>query len=384
MSAAEVGSNPEWRLLELVSIADPGSAAFGEAVEVAASVVDPDELLAQAARHALLPALADFLAEAGLLSLMPHQTQKAVLGALHWNRLKTTAFCAEAIRVTDGLAARGITVATTKGVASHALLYDDRGTRHFGDIDLMVLPEQRHEVAAALTELGYAGGKSFDNRTGELVDLPRSVTAMYRLYPDHLPHFLRLAPESAVPYHMVDIAFSLTWYGTAWQVPMDDALATIQRNPVGFGEPGATVPALTTPYSFLFVVLHLFREGWFARVINEKDARLSQFADVWRFWNRLARAQAAEIIAIMASSGIAPAVAWVCHHVDQLYGSSMVSELELGAYCDPQWLCSASSPDGSLQSWHGQFRRRLRERGAPKLVPAHEAPFAVEAQVQRR
>ncbi|WP_030434524.1 nucleotidyltransferase family protein [Actinoplanes subtropicus] len=379
MDHSTEGPSAAWHLLELVSVADPGTEMFGRAADLGGRIgdggIDPDELLSQAARHALVPILADFLVQAELLTRMPHNVQRHLLGALYWNRHKTAEYVAEARSVAGALQRKGIRVACTKGVVCQQLLYDGRGTRHFGDVDLMVLPDQSAAAAETLFELGYVGGKRIDHRTGELVDIARSLKLTYQLYPDHLPHFFRVPGRAGIPYYMVDVAHSLTWFSSGWQIPMDEALAV--RTEID------GLPALSTPYGFLFVLLHLFREAWFERTIREKDARLTQFADVWRFWHRRGRESADEIIEISGKYGIRPAVAWVAGHVDALYGSRLVDELRVRDLADDRWLRSAGAADGGYLAWDGDMRRRLCDRFTVELRHAPEPPFADAARVLR-
>ncbi|RSM50882.1 hypothetical protein DMA12_01710 [Amycolatopsis balhimycina DSM 5908] len=369
-----------WELLEHISIADPGNEAFRKAVQLAPRVDDPDELLAQAARHALVPALADFLVQADLLRLVPHHAQRHLLGTLHWNRFKTRRHVAEAERVTTAFRSEGVRVACTKGIVCQASLYDGRGIRHFGDIDLMVLPEHRDKAAEVLYRLGYAGAKKYDHRTGELMEISRSVQVMYQLYPDHLPHFFRIpADDEGMPYFMVDVAYNLTWYGSSWQVPMAQVLDEVAGVDSRSASGRVTLPALDAPYGFLFVVLHLFREGWFERTIREKDVRLGQCADVWRFWERFGRDRVADIRKVVAEHALEPAVAWVCRHVDDVYHSTITGELGLDGYCDDDWLHSAGATDGGHLVWQGSLRDRLRGRRPLVLRPGAEPLFAAAA-----
>ncbi|WP_328472980.1 nucleotidyltransferase family protein [Streptomyces sp. NBC_00448] len=381
--ASRIG-DPGWDLLRRISIADPGSAAFDEARALASELPDPDDLLAQAARHALVPSLADFLVQAELLPSMPHHAQRHLLGTLHWNRFKTRRYAIEAARVTAALADAGVRAACTKGVVCQASLYDGRGIRHFGDIDLMVPPEHRDRAAEVLYRLGYTGAKKFDHRTGELLDISRSLQLMYQLYPDHLPHFFRVpADDDGIPYFMVDVAYNLTWYGSSWQILTASALERVVTvNGVPEQDDRAELPSLDTPYGFLFVVLHLFREGWFERTIREKDVRLGQCADVWRYWERLGRDRGDEIRNIITEHFLEPAVAWVCRHVDDVYGSSLTDELALGDYCDDGWLHSAGAVDGGYLVWRGSFSERLRDRRPLLLEPGSEPPFAAAARVR--
>jgi hypothetical protein len=370
---------PEWTLLERVAGAEPGSDEdAAAAVELARDDIDADELVTQAIRHTLAPALADFLIRHDLLGRLDPCVRVHIMGALQWNRHRTRAFAREALRVVEALTDAGVQAAGTKGIVCQALLYDSRGTRYFNDVDLMISPTDAATTTEVMRALGYTNEKRYDLQRDELVAVPRDVHLVYQLYPDHLEPFFRVTGDTADPVYKFDFSFSLTWYRSHWQIPMDEVLR--ERDRVAVLPPtDGTLPTLTGPYGFLFLVLHLFRDTWFYSAILDKDVRLSQVADVARFWRRLGRSQAAAITALVRRHDLGPVVAWVTHHVDAVFGTTMVADLELDAYADPRWLRSASGPDGSFLEWDGDMRHRLWRKGPPELVSAAEPPFGADA-----
>lgn len=375
-----------WEILELIAVADPGDEAFARAVALASTVTDFDTLLVYAIHHRMLPGLAEFLQRTDALPTLPASIRKLLEGALDWNRYRVRLSVDEACSIAAQLRERGITVVFNKGIVCQASLYDARGTRYFSDIDLMVHPDQGLELTRALVELGYVEGKQYDSKQERLVDIPRSTQMIYRLYPDHLPHFHRLAPGTGVPCRRVDVAFSLTWYGSAWQVPIEEALSARVSLPVGAGGPGATpvLPALNPVHGFLFLALHLFRESWFQRNMRATGSpRLTQFADVWKFWLRFARAHAAGLRETIERCHLAPPVAWICAHLDSLYGGDTVGELKLHEYCQPEWLNSAGATSGGYLRWAGDMRSRLRRTLPIELTPATDPPFGAQARGDR-
>ena len=371
--AGETGA--EWRLLELVAQLDGTDAdRTAEAVRLARGSLDTDVLLAQAVRHHLLSALAAFLLDHELMERWPRATRTHLSYTYRWTRHRTRLLVAEAQRIAEVLGAAGIPFACTKGIVYQSLLYGSRGTRYLADIDLMVRPDSRGEVARALDRLGFAAGKYFDHRTDGLVDLARRDIALYAMYPDHLPHFVRLSGDPVTPYYKVDVAFSLTWYGSRWQVPVDAALAGLVEVPVT----GGTLPSLAVPYSFLFAVLHLFREAWFARTMRTSDVRLGQFADVVRLWRGYAAREVGAIGGLIRSLALEPPVAWVCHHADSVFATTMSDALGLGDYGDERWLRSACGSGGEVLDWSGDMRSRLRSALPPAIAPAADPRFAAE------
>jgi hypothetical protein len=363
-------SSAEWRLLTLVCVADEADDRFRRAVELTRDEpFDVDRLVGMAARHGLAPQLGHFLQRSDRGGLLPATSRRHLREALDRNRDRTRKHVLEALHIARRLTAAGLTVAVTKGIAAQATLYDQAGTRSFNDIDLMVLPEQRDRVADVLAGLDYQLGKAYQHRSGRLVDIPRSELLAYRLYPDHLPHLTRLTGDETLPYFVADVAFSLTWHSSGWQVPTADALARPVRLPVQDG----TLPVLDPVYDFLFLCLHLFREGWLAGTITTKDVRLAQFADICRHWERLTCHRREELAATVERHRLAAPVAWVTGHTDQLFDTRITAALGLTACASPDWLGSASVREGEYLSWPGSMSARLAEQGPPTLVP-HPRP----------
>ncbi|MEV2264974.1 nucleotidyltransferase family protein [Nonomuraea africana] len=364
-----------WSLVKCIAVADPGDAAFEQAVDIASSGVDPDLLMGLAARHRLAPAVADFYRSAELKGLLPAGIRQLLFQSLYWNRLRTRAMTTAALEVSEEFGRQGITFAFTKGVVCQATLYDRRGTRYFSDIDIMILPEEQDAVSSALVGLGYQTAKRYDRLADRLYDMPRDELLVYKLYPDHLPHFRRIDRSAPVPDTTIDVAYSLTWYGSEWQIPLAERLA--QRTAVSVGE-GLELPSLDDFTMFLFLILHTFRENWFDRFIATGAPRLTHYADIHRQWNRSVRDRAADAADLISQLSIGPAAAWVCHHVDALFGTTIVSELQLEEYADPAWLNSAAAVDGGYLRWSDDMDARLSGVGRPG-VSCPEPPYATAA-----
>ena len=378
----DTGAAACWKLLELASIHD----VFPVDLDVDSILpeVDWSFLMAAAMRHRLLPRVADFLLRSELMPFPPREYRRALVLALHDNRYRCAEATKEADRVVRALADRGVTVACTKGVGFQVSLYGGLGGRYFDDIDLMIHPEDKDQVAETVLGLGFQANLDHDFQADTLVSLPRQDVAMFRFYPDHLPHFLRPLTGYGFPYHTVDVCFNITWYGAGWQIPMSDVLADLAHVDVPGHDETITLPVLTAPYDFIFTATHLFREAWYERVIARKNIRLGLFADMWRQWHRLTPADVQDLATLVDKHAIAPPIAWVCHHVDQIFGSELVAGLGLDAYCDEAWLHSAGAMDGSCLKWTGSMRDRVRSADPPPLSPAAETRFAADARAARR
>jgi hypothetical protein len=268
------------------------------------------------------------------------------------HRHRAALFRREACVLAQRLAGSVESFAVTKGVALQEVLYHGDGSRWFGDLDVMVARAEADRVGDTLTTLGYRVGE-YDERLGTVRPLTRDEELAYALSPDHLPRRARTLDDVAVPGMNVDVALSLTWARSAWQVPLADALAVTQPVDTRDGR----FPTLVPPYQLLFVVLHLFREAWFE--LTMARIRLSQFRDVWHGWTALSAGERAELARIVARHGVEPPVGWVLGHADRLFGSASVSELGLDEP-DDDWLHSYTGRGDRLGRWSGDMSDRLR------------------------
>ena len=360
--------NKSWRALECISVGEPGSPSFLEAAELLGDPDDHDELLAQAMRHNLVPAVAEFLVCTELIAPVPPRLKLFFVNALHANKRKNQIATEDAVRVHGELSRNGVRGAFTKGIVGHVSLYGGRGVRVFNDIDLMINKEDSEKAPEMMKVLGYEKNKRYDPQVDGLVEMPRKVTAMYRLSPDHIPHFVRLVRDECIPFLMVDFALSLTWHASPWQVPMEEVLRNLNEVHVEYKSSSHALPVLHPSFDFIFTCLHLFREGWVERTVLKSDIRLSQFADVHHSWRRRAASHRDLVSDHISDHGLQLPMAWVCAHTDALFGTTLVEELQLGAYADPEWLRSALGPDGSYRYWSGNIRERLATRSAPTLT----------------
>src|SRR6266540_6902144 len=202
-----------WTLIEALSVLDPDDEkALADTRALIGPRLDVDRLVALAMNHNLLPALGEFLVNQECLGSLPAAMANHLVHTWYGNRHRSRLLVQEAGRVLDALTAEGVPVAFTKGVVVQSTLYGGRGIRHFGDIDLMIRPTDKDRVRETLLSLGFPWAKRFDFRQERMVDRSRQRLALYRLNPDHLPHFSRPTGNGALPVLTVDVAFHLSWF----------------------------------------------------------------------------------------------------------------------------------------------------------------------------
>lgn len=355
------GEDQSWELLKSIAIGRQGNAAWADAEgRIHAGEFDHDALIGQAVRHTLVETTAAFVKALDERPALPNRTFKHLERCLSANRIATVKCLDDAAEIGNAMSREGVRFAFTKGIICQQTFYDGLGARRFNDIDTMVHPDDVNRAAAVLTGLAYVERHYFDYKTESLLPISKHQQAIYRFSPDHLPHFTRLNPGGMPSHTVVDVALSLTWHGSQWQIGVGDALDEVQV--VGCGIPAGSVELLALPqeYDLIFHVLHLFREGWFERTVVAKDVRLSQFADVVRGWEALDPVARERFVNLIRSSGVELPVAWVLCHADAVFGSNMADECGLASYGTREWLSCMSGQGGYLR-WDGDMEQRLRK-----------------------
>ena len=367
---SEVGL--EWNILELACLGVVKDKDKRLTALLGTETVHLGELIEQSIRHNLLPLVAHAVEGCSPPAHLSGQVRGFLRSHLNLNRHRNRILTRESLRVVDRLRTLGITVACTKGVVFQFMLYEEPATRTMFDVDMMIHPQDRDRVAKAMIELGYVVGE-YDWTARSIVDLPRHKAIMYRLSPDHLPHHLRLTQDPLVPYVSIDFANSLTWTKSPWHIPMEEVLAkttsvpTVDTREIAHSE----LPTLLLPYSFLFTVLHLFREAWLQR--TSRRTKLVQFCDIARFWHREREVLQRRLPAIIKRHNLAKPLAWVCGHTDALFGTRIAEELAIRGEASDRWLHSARGIDGSDLLWAGSMRDRLRDRRDIQLWTSERA-----------
>ncbi|MEO6969307.1 MAG: nucleotidyltransferase family protein [Chthoniobacterales bacterium] len=359
----------EWTILELLArgiVDDPEREMVRDLL--LADSLDWGELLEQALRHHMVPMLAHHIVSAGLRFDLPMSIYQHLESALEWNRWQIEVFRREAVHVAQGLAGRGIHFVVTKGMAFESTLYGGLGTRHMKDIDFMIAPRDREAVLSVMQKLGF---RPFFDWAKD----PRREEISSRLNPDHLPKLARAVDEPGTRTIMIDVANSLTWTKSPFDVPVEEALKDTVEQPVP-GMPGVGLPCFRPMYQFLFTVLHLFREAWLQKFVDfGNDVSLMKFADVIRLIDRNRDALSdGELLRTMEVHNVIHAVAWVLGQLDETFPTHTLQMLALEKHGDEALLASQMQSSGYVRASGQSMRERLQSkvRGSSRPVaPAH-------------
>ena len=360
---------PEWTTLELLArgIVDDSERQMVRDL-LLADTLDWGELLEQSLRHKMLPMLAHHIISAGLRFDVPTTIYMHLESALEWNRYQIEVFRSETVRVAQGLADRGVRFVVTKGMTFESTLYGGLGTRLMNDIDFMIAPKDREAVLDVMQELGF---RTFFDWAKDA----RREEISSRLNRDHLPKLAREIDQPGIRIINIDIANSLTWTKSPFDVPVEQALENRVKQPVP-GMPGVNLPCFRPVHQFLFTVLHLFREAWLQKFVDfGTDVGLMKFGDVIRLIDRDRNELTdGELLRIMQTHRVADAVAWVLRRMDEIFQTRTLELLALEKHGDEKLLSGQmqSSAYVSASSQPMRVRLQSKSRGSPRTVaPVH-------------
>jgi hypothetical protein len=360
---------PEWTILELLArgIVNDSERQMVRALLVA-ETLNWGELLEQALRHKMVPMLAHHIISNDLRLDVPTSIYLHLESALEWNRFQIEVYRREAVGVAQALAGRGIHFVVTKGIAFESTLYVGLGTRFMNDVDFMIAPRDRDLVLSVMTELGF---RTFF----EYAKDARREEISSRLNPDHLPKLARTVDEPGIKSIQIDVANSLTWAKSPFDVSVEEALADRREQPVP-GLSGVTLPCFRPNYQFLFTVLHLFREAWLQKFVEfGSDVGLMKFGDVIRLIDRDRKELTdGELLRIMETHNVTDPIAWVLRRTDETFHTGTLEVLGLEERGDEQLLASQMQSKGYVNALGTSMRERLQSKSRGSLlqaVPAH-------------
>jgi hypothetical protein len=232
----------------------------------------------------------------------------------------------------------------------------------------MIAPRDREAVMSAMQELGFRPFFEWakDARREEISS---------RLNPDHLPKLMRTIDQPGTRTIHVDVANSLTWTKSPFDVPVEEALEDPVEQPVP-GMPGVGVPCFRPVYQLLFTVLHLFREAWLQKFVDfGSDVGLMKFGDVIRLVDQdREELTDGELLRIMETHNVTHPVAWVLRHLDETFHTDMLELLGLEKHGGEELLVSQMQSSAYVVAWGQSMRERLQSktRGSTRpAVPAH-------------
>jgi len=365
-SLPDLEFGPEWALLELLclGLTEPEQQQmFGDLIR--SGDLNWGELMDQALRHKMLPMLAVYTVSDEIYEFIPEYVQRHLRTVLNVNKQNIVILRNAAVEIVKALDKRGVKFVFTKGIIFESTLYGGNGGRVLSDIDLMIAPKNRDIVIEAMHELGYQMG-TIDWKNKNIKPYDRKELMIYKLNPDHIPVFAKLTEDSVLWFVAIDIANSLTWTRSPFEVPIEIALEDIFYQSVPKIQ-NVQLPSFSPLYQFIFTILHLFREAWFERW--NYDVNLAKFSDVIRLWSTYhSLFENKEFREILIKYEIVKPVLWVLEHLDRTLKTGIVTALGLEEQVTDEGLASAFVTGGGMCSWKGTMRKRLSSRDHLKTL----------------
>jgi len=151
--ARAFGQNPEFDLL-LACCANSSDELSDDRIrDILSHPLDWDRMLRFVDHHRVVPQVYGALSARS--HLLPAQTLRALRLRYQDNACKTLWFTAELARIVTHLESAGIKVLPYKGPTLAETLYGEVTRRQFGDLDVLIRPEDVTKAKAALRDLGY-------------------------------------------------------------------------------------------------------------------------------------------------------------------------------------------------------------------------------------
>ncbi|MEL6579975.1 MAG: nucleotidyltransferase family protein [Cyanobacteria bacterium J06621_12] len=356
----------EWALLELITLGLYSNAEQEMFANLLRAKLDTKLLIKEAKRQKIITLLAYYvLSERYIHNLPADFAHKSGLKkALFVNKHKINFYRHAAADIVRSFNLHNIRFVATKGISFESSIYPGNGSRSMGDVDFMILPQDRNKVSQVLAELGYKMGE-FNCKTQQFQPHSRTTMIKYKLNPDHLPSHVLLTNHLLTPYIEVDVANSLTWTLCPFQIPTEVALEKINHQNMPKID-DVLLPVFCLPFQLIFTILHLFKEAWIEITLEMegKDVNLSKFSDVIRLWrSHCHELDIPEFVGILEEYSLTQPVLWVLEHLDRTFNLDTVATLGLQNRVTDSWLYSASNS----RQWQGTMRERLAVSNRDRL-----------------
>jgi hypothetical protein len=345
----------EWTCLEQICLYTAGHARLVDVVEqLALDGFSFGTLLEEALRHKVHLVAAAALLEPACAAYVTEKWRWVLSGMVAQNLTRNRSLGRHAAVLSAALAEAGVRAVARKGLFLEPCVYGGKGLRWLSDLDFMVALEDRKAVEVVAAACGYQPGV-VDRGVARIVPHDRRYLLTLATSPDHLPRCGKLVDDAGVDYLDVDWATSFTWWKGDYEVDLAPALASASA------APGQGVLTFSPEYNLLDVLLHFFREAFFETTVLSKAEPLIGFLDILM----LCRRHAAELAdgafgEFCRRLGVELPCAWVLTHLDRALGTDVASPLGLAGVASEQFLSSWRRSGGSLATWRGDMRQRMR------------------------
>lgn len=327
----------EWLILELVAAGCSHGARKDEFIRLFQSTtIKWGKLIEKAIEHKLLALLFWTILNNHLENLVPPKIIKLLKLQYDYTKIKQEIYGEEALRIAIQLETAKVPYVMTKGLILNSELYTDSGCRDMNDIDFIVDPTYQNDMKTVLKQLGYSPGY-MDIQNDKIIRFTREEQILCSITKNKMLGHVKPIKNPVVHCVYVGVDFSLTWSDSVVQIPIEYALKKRKKYTIGKNREG--IFSFTPDMHFIYIALHLLKHAWSESLQLSKDScNLTQFADIYRFWNTYSQEFGIEIQNIIQELNIPQIIGWVVGHTDKIFHSSLIEELGLNKYIDEEWL----------------------------------------------
>lgn len=345
----------EWLILELVAAGCTHGAQKDDFVWLVRNTkINWGKLIEKANEHKLLALLFWTILRNHLENCVPPKIIKLLKLQFDYTKIKQDIFSEEALCVANLLETTKIPYVITKGLILNSELYADSACRDMNDIDFIVDPKYQKGVEVVLKQLGYAPGY-MNILDDKIVKFTREEQILCGITKNKMLGHVKPIKNLVVHCVYVGVDFSLTWSDSIVQIPIEYAMK--KREKYIIGKNGEEIFSLTPDMHFIYLVLHLLKHAWSESLQLSKDGcNLTQFADIYRFWNTYSQEYGVEIKKNIQEFSLHKVVGWVVGHTDIFFHSNLTEELDLNKYIDKEWLHTRITTRGKKVSFKESVR----------------------------
>lgn len=174
---------------------------------------------------------------------------------------------------------QGVEYALLKGIVLSACIYQDWGSRNFGDTDILIHPSQINAATECLKSAGYIQGNINLDRN-EIVEKSRKDTIFWSLVSHEVHPFIIKTPlSSVIRFHEVDLQFSID-LNTANRT--DGTVTNLLANSIVVMVDNKPVKTLAWEDFLLFLCIHYYKEATTIKEVQSyNDLTLYKLCDVF-------------------------------------------------------------------------------------------------------
>lgn len=232
------------------------------------------EILRLAINNKVVGLLYNALDQLSLLYKVPSKYRRITKYFVLGNELRNNELFLEYENIVAQLNNNGVKTAPLKGCYLIPYIYQNKGIRIIGDIDLMIDSKDRKTIIEIMQSLGYVNGR-YDSKTQSITEYSREKKLLWNTQMNNLPPFLKASESPYVDFYKFDFSFNL--YPKLNVQPVPEMLSRAEYS-------GQNVYFLRNSDFFIHLCCHLHKEATKSEWIHiNGDINFIKFCDVREF-----------------------------------------------------------------------------------------------------